>query len=91
MAELVLPGANSKCAMLPRGRLARTLTSEPSGAVTVGSTDKWTVANEVTGDFGVVQPNAELTGAQRHGARAVRPMIDKGGCTARVPCRCASG
>lgn len=35
--------------------------------------------------------NAELTGTTRRGTLAVRPMIDKGGGTARVPCRGVSG
>ena len=39
----------------------------------------------------VLPPNVELTGAQRRGALAVRPMMNQGGCTARVPCRCVSG
>ena len=39
----------------------------------------------------VQRPNAELTGATRRGALAVRPMIGKGGGTARAPCRGASG
>jgi hypothetical protein len=38
-----------------------------------------------------VRPNVELTGPRRHGALAVRPMMNQGGRTARVPCRSGSG
>ena len=35
--------------------------------------------------------NVVLTGRRRRGALAVRPMMNQGGCTARVPCRWRSG
>jgi hypothetical protein len=38
-----------------------------------------------------MRPNVEVTGATRQGGRAVRPMMNQGGCTARLACRGASG
>jgi hypothetical protein len=43
------------------------------------------------GGVWIVLPNVELTGPRRHGALAVRPMMNQGGRTARVPCRSGSG
>ncbi len=38
-----------------------------------------------------VAPNVELTGRRRDGTLAVRPMVNQGGRTARVPCHWRSG
>ena len=38
-----------------------------------------------------MQPNVEVTGATRQDGRAVRPMMELGGRTARLVCRGASG
>ena len=39
----------------------------------------------------ITTPNVELTGPRRHGALAVRPMMNQGGRAAWVPCRSGSG
>jgi hypothetical protein len=36
-------------------------------------------------------PNVELTGPRRHGALAVRPMMNQGGRAARAACRSGFG
>jgi hypothetical protein len=51
---------------------------------------QWHKALDVQGDV-PPQPNVELTGATRQDGRAVRPMMNQGGRTARLACRGASG
>jgi hypothetical protein len=51
----------------------------------------WRSAGRMSAEGSVMRPNVELTGPRRHGSLAVRPKMNQGGCTARLPCRSGSG
>jgi hypothetical protein len=67
------------------------------GAAVERTTDGCARACSLMRPFGMARtlfnamPNVELTGPRRHGALAVRPMMNQGGRAARVPCRSGSG